>query len=240
MPQTRYSGAPTKAGRTQELDYLIKKYAFQSADSGAFTKVNYNAATDINSTLAAIAAANNGVVPTGLLGSSVVCQKGNGIIGAFTVPTVAGGVITTTVDAGERPLGILNRDFAGLNAFEGTLTEGVNYPCYYCGRSSLLRVSIYETRPRILPGTGGGEGTHDAGASDFVYGPGDLLFGDLFSSLLTKQQPMYGAAVAWGTGYYPIPTFAVASTENCYPLPLAEVVETAWEGTTDLIIRLLI
>ena len=235
-----YSGSPVIAGRVQELTAQVIKHSLETLDADGFAKVNYGG-TIINSTLAAIAAENNGTVPTGCLGASLMVLKGANIIGPPTPPAVPG---TTVPDLTELPRGVLLRDVAGLNAFDGTRTDEVNRPTYYTLPGALLRVTLYETRRRIQPGLPN-VGQHDPNpAADFTYAAGDLLYIDLYSGLLTKEVPEDSGNLTPinnpnGTG--PSVSFDASDVRNgVWPWEVCQLTDLNVEGTDDLIVRLLI
>jgi hypothetical protein len=234
-----FSGSPVFASRVGELTHLVQKISFEQLDAGGFNKVNYDPTTTINATLQAIANANNGVVPQGLLGASVVVTKGNSLIGAPTPPATPG---TTPVDLTEQPKGILLRDVAGFNAFEGTVTTEANKPTYYAGPANMLRVTLYETRRRNQPGVPP-VGQHSANpADDLVYQAGDILYVDTYSGLLTNDVPVDNAGnnpKDNPAGASPAAAFDPLDVRNgIHPEPIAEVTELNLFGTTDLAIVL--
>jgi hypothetical protein len=233
-----FSGAPVTASRAGELTHLIQKISWESLDADGYTKINYGG-TVINATLQAIANASNGTVPTGLLGSSVVVTKGDTLIGAPTPPATPG---TTPVDLTERPRGVLLRDVAGFNAFEGTVTTEANKPTYYAGPANNMFVTLYETRRRNQPGAPP-VGQHSPNpADDLVYAAGDILYVDTYSGLLTNDVPADGASnnpADNPNGASPAVAFDPLDVRNgILPIPIAEVLTLNLDGTTHLAITL--
>lgn len=236
-----YSGMPVSSGRVNEktIQQLIK-LSLQDMQATGYTRINYgDTYSTVNATLATIAAQNNGRVPTGCLGGSVVVTRGDNIIGPPVAPVVPG---TTNTNLAQKPQGILVRDVAGM-AWEGTITDDANRATHCNGPQNIIAVSVYETRRRNQPG-GPNIGIHSAlAANDLVYAAGDFLYVDMFSGLLTNQvpldvggfQPLWDANATAGNI-----AFSVATVRNgVWPFPYAEVVATSWEGTNDLLIKLL-
>ena len=135
------------------------------------------------------------------------------------------------------------RDVAGM-PWEGTRTDEANLVTHYQGPANHLTVSLYETRARIQPGAGPNVGQHNpAPAADFTYGFGDLLYIDQYSALLTKQAPVDNAGnspINNPGGPSPAVAFDPSDVRNgVWPFEYAEVIAVNWEGTSNLLIKLL-
>lgn len=232
------SGAPVEAGRVAEKTYQVLKISLQELSADGYDKVNYGGSI-VNSTIALISQEYDGQVPNGLLGSMVVVTRGDNLIGPPTIPVTPG---TSVPLLTERPQGVVMRDVAGM-PWEGTRTDEANKVTHYQGPANVLTVSLFETRRRNQPGTPP-VGQHSAlAANDFTYAPGDLLYIDEYSALLTQQAPVDNAGnspINNPNGPTPAVAFNPADTRNgVWPWEYAEVLAVNWEGTNNLLIKLL-
>ena len=209
-------------GRVQER-YTFNRNTRLAADVDSFSRVNFVAGTTLNSTLQAVADANNGLVPVGVLGSSVVVTKGNGIAGppSFDVGGPGG------VDLTERPLGVIVNDAAG-NPFESVNLSGAGVHVFIEGPST-MDIALWETNERLVAVAGG---AHTAAV--LTYAAGDQLFVDTYSGLLTKVLPLDSI----GNDFSAPALFDPALIDNgVYPQAVAIVEETSVGGGPFMLIR---
>ena len=230
-----YSGAAAHSGRIEEKTYQVIKLSLQDMHEDGYDKVNYTPGTTVNTTLDVVALENNGAVPVGVLGSSVVVTRGDNIIGP-PVPRATPG--TTTPHLNQRPQGIVVRDVAG-NPWEGTQTDEANRCTHDQGPHHHIAISLYETRKTVKA-----TGQHSANpADDLTYVYGDLLYVNDYTGLLTKQVPEDNAGntpINNPNGASPALAFDPSDERiGIYPFEYAEVIATNWEGTTRILIRLL-
>ena len=204
-------------GRVMER-YTANRNTRWAADAASFTYTNFVAGTTINATLSAIASANGGVIPVGVLGGSVVCIKGNGIAGPPT-PSL-------TEDLSERPLGVVLNDAAG-NSFESVNLSGAGVHVYIEGPST-FEIAVFETNTRDVAGV------HTAGL--ITYTAGDRLFMDINSGLLTNVHPI--SAVGGANDDFDSAAFDPTDVGNgIFPEVLAEVIEVDVGGGSFMAIR---
>lgn len=162
-------------GRVQPL-MIINRNTLLDLDTFGFTKVNFGG-TIINATLQTIVD-QGGTIPTGILGGSVAVIKGSFLAGP---PTPEFGAANQPVPS-ERPLGVFINDASG-RPFESVSAAGSGKAVFLDGDGSYMDLAIYETNARD-PVTG----LHTA--TLLVYAPGDRLFVDTQSGLLTNVLPI--------------------------------------------------
>lgn len=172
-------------------------------EPAAFAKINLGTGT-INSTLTApIQGTQLKPVGAGVLGGSAYALKGAGLAGAPTPPvnfaTLASGQ-TDPAHAANAPLytqestilGLVMEDLAGdrFGSIGGADSElAANY---YDGSGGVFDLYVYETNQRVEYATGDPAAQATVGnhtVSAITYLPGDKLFVDAHSGLLTNRKP---------------------------------------------------
>jgi len=245
-----FSGAPFRAGRVNALTAgHVRKISKELLNADGYTHINFVDGVTINATLDEVAAANNGRVPNGLMGGSMMVPTGLNEVGKHSTPTVVAGNNLSVPDLNERPIGIKLEDALGGN-FSGYFDSDAAPPTYYgLDAGDLLAVTVFETRTRIAAGTAG-VGTHDTAGTDFVYAAGDLVFVDMISGLLTLEVPLdaanktidsvSAAQIAKGQGVATAAAdFDPATVKNgIWPFPVGQIEDVDFEGQTSIVVRL--
>lgn len=205
MPRT----SPELQGRTHNrrvypLTIQNESAGLLAIEPAAFSKINLETTT-VNDTLQSVLQGDeHKPLVSGVLGGSYWALKGAGLVGAPTVPVPPAdlaGLVADPEDAANASLyvaedtvmGIVMEDLAGSRYESVGGADSELAANYYDGSQGVFDMYVYETNERVewVAGDPAGQATiGDHTGVALVYAPGDVLFVDARSGLLTNRLPL--------------------------------------------------